>query len=368
MGAGASTLPPTIDKATAQSAAGAQFDEAAFDKAAVDGVVSREAFLAASATHAPPLVKRTPSGKKLSELTGDEVPTTADFTDEAEEHGSSDSEADDEPEEAQPKQEATQQELTLAGGGVTDAAEARTAFITAMRESYKKNGEELMTPDDKRFFHGWAYGDKVVAPNCLWKSDQKPRKDHDAPDWLTASEFEDVADVTDAKIKLLIKLMRLSKHTVVYSGAGISASAVGQAAASGVNKQGWLAKTKAKPTMTHHALAVLSRAGLIHGWVQQNHECVPPRERVNAARVCRIAAAAHLYAPACTVAAASLTICPVHAGLVPAQRIAAKGGLPSGADLRVPRQLVRPVEPSRQVLWLSQGPRVRLDGARDGGG
>mgnify|MGYP001384494833 CR=1 FL=1 len=48
MGAGASSLPPKIDKPTAQSAAGTLFDEAAFDGAAVDGVISRDAFLSAA--------------------------------------------------------------------------------------------------------------------------------------------------------------------------------------------------------------------------------------------------------------------------------------------------------------------------------
>ena len=40
MGAGASTLPATLDKATAKEAAGDKFDEAAFDAAAVDGVIT----------------------------------------------------------------------------------------------------------------------------------------------------------------------------------------------------------------------------------------------------------------------------------------------------------------------------------------
>ena len=50
MGAGASTLPASIDKATAKTIAGDAYDEHAFDAAAVDGVVSRDAFLAAAST------------------------------------------------------------------------------------------------------------------------------------------------------------------------------------------------------------------------------------------------------------------------------------------------------------------------------
>ena len=55
MGAGASTLPIAIDKQTAQSYAGAQFDEKAFDAAAKDGIVAKEEFLAAEkAVQRPP--------------------------------------------------------------------------------------------------------------------------------------------------------------------------------------------------------------------------------------------------------------------------------------------------------------------------
>ena len=49
MGAGASSaLPASIDKATAQSFAGEQFDETAFDAAAKDGLVPKDEFLKAA--------------------------------------------------------------------------------------------------------------------------------------------------------------------------------------------------------------------------------------------------------------------------------------------------------------------------------
>jgi len=45
MGSAASTLPATLDKETAKNTAGEKWDEAAFDKYAVDGVISREDFV-----------------------------------------------------------------------------------------------------------------------------------------------------------------------------------------------------------------------------------------------------------------------------------------------------------------------------------
>merc|ERR1719375_1389376 len=90
-----------------------------------------------------------------------------------------------------------------------------------------------------------------------------------------------------AKVKDLAQLIRISRKTVAYTGAGISASVIGQAALSGANKVGWKGDTrKAEPTFTHYALGFLGRQGLLHGWVQQNHDGLPqkagfPQERIN---------------------------------------------------------------------------------------
>jgi NAD-dependent SIR2 family protein deacetylase len=90
-----------------------------------------------------------------------------------------------------------------------------------------------------------------------------------------------------AKVKQLAELIRVSKKTVLYTGAGISASAVGQAARSGQNTVGWKAHpSEAKPTPTHFALGVLGRHGLVHSWCQQNHDGLPqkagfPQELLN---------------------------------------------------------------------------------------
>lgn len=160
--------------------------------------------------------------------------------------------------------------------------------IDKLTRDFVANDRRFLTPDDPRFLHGWVYDGPIGRPKVLWKSDQKPRKDHDAPAWLTATEFEDVEAVAHLKIKMLAKLMRLSRHTTVYSGAGISASAVGQAALSGVNKVGWLSKTEAQPTPTHHALAVLGRTGWVHGWVQQNHDGLPQKAGFPQEAICEV--------------------------------------------------------------------------------
>merc|ERR1712093_299411 len=101
------------------------------------------------------------------------------------------------------------------------------------------------------------------------------------------SEFQDDDAVVEEKCRQLAELLRLSKKTVLYTGAGISASVIGQAARSGQNKVGWKGDTRqAKPTFTHHVLGFLGRQGLIHSWVQQNHDGLPqkagfPQECIN---------------------------------------------------------------------------------------
>lgn len=149
----------------------------------------------------------------------------------------------------------------------------------------------FMQPDDPLFKHGRGYrcetASSVPPPKVTWASTQKPRDDHDAPDWLTASEFADTKEVMHAKAQQLAALLRASKKTVVYSGAGISRGAgIGQAARGGDIKTKTVSSTMAQPTPTHYALGALAKAGFIHGWVQQNHDGLPqkagfPQEDIN---------------------------------------------------------------------------------------
>lgn len=147
--------------------------------------------------------------------------------------------------------------------------------------------KHFLEPADPLFFHGRIYDGPMQAPKKIWESSDPPRKDHSAPEWLTASEFEDSPEVAQAKVRQLAELMRLSKRTVLYTGAGISASVIGQAALSGQNTVGWKGDgRKAKPTFTHHALGLLGRQGFVHSWVQQNHDGLPqkagfPQECIN---------------------------------------------------------------------------------------
>merc|ERR1712013_474521 len=131
--------------------------------------------------------------------------------------------------------------------------------------------------ENSGFYHGRLYKNIPPAPVVSWASSDNPRPDHESPTWLTASEFQDTTPVFLDKVERLQALLRLSKKTVIYSGAGISTSAgVGQAARGGSKKSG-ASSTDAHPTATHLALAALKEKGLIHTWIQQNHDGLPQK-------------------------------------------------------------------------------------------
>ncbi|KAL3939121.1 MAG: hypothetical protein SGBAC_006101 [Bacillariaceae sp.] len=162
----------------------------------------------------------------------------------------------------------------------------------------------FQSPGDARFWHGRIFSDEeedgiLIPPTMTWESPEAPRADkHNTTatshqrsrEWLTASEFQDADSVMNLKIQKLAQLLKQSKKTIVYSGAGISVSAgIGQAArgssSSSSSKNNRMA---AKPTPTHYALGALASSphNLIHGWVQQNHDGLPqkagfPQDRIN---------------------------------------------------------------------------------------
>jgi hypothetical protein len=155
------------------------------------------------------------------------------------------------------------------------AGPERAAITDQLRDT------PFLDPDHKLFTHGRSYIGPVQKPKTTWKSTDNPRGDHFAPDWLTASEYEDVEEVAQHKVRQLAAMLRLSRRTVLYTGAGISASVIGQAARSGVNKQGWHdSPMMAHPTYTHQALAALCQHGIVHEWVQQNHDGLPQKAGV----------------------------------------------------------------------------------------
>ena len=133
-------------------------------------------------------------------------------------------------------------------------------------------------PGSNSFYHGRMFRNPPPPPQVSWGSTLPPRN-KESPSWLTASEFSDSDQVLREKSEYLVKLLKLSRKTVVYSGAGISTSSgVKQAARGHTGRtKGWGTKTEAKPSLTHLTLAAMVHKGLVQEWVQQNHDGLPQK-------------------------------------------------------------------------------------------
>ena len=256
-----------------------------------------------------------------------------------------------------------------AASTASTASPARDAFCQALAAT-----PFLCGPRDELFFHGRGYdgpASSTDVPNTTWQSRKPPRDDHDAPDWLKASEFADTKTVNAHKCRQLAELLRMSKKTVLYTGAGISASVIGQAARSGQNKQGWMSDVRLL-CLTHPSAGMLA-APTIHNLSTATRCFVSTlpsaASYVLVLRVvCLQRSAPHAFAhspPAPSLALPSLPLHsptaggrPSHAhpprpgtartggfdplvGTAEPRRIAAEGGVPARAHQRDPRFVVR---------------------------
>mmetsp|Transcript_38994 Transcript_38994/g.50424 ORF Transcript_38994/g.50424 Transcript_38994/m.50424 type:complete len:630 (-) Transcript_38994:69-1958(-) len=104
-------------------------------------------------------------------------------------------------------------------------------------------------------------------------------------------EYLDSPKVLKEKVKLLAQILLKAKKTVIYAGAGLStASGIGDYATQ-TGKSGVLAQSGhkganispfcVKPNFGHHCITALSKKGLIHKFVQQNHDGLPQKAGMN---------------------------------------------------------------------------------------
>ena len=90
------------------------------------------------------------------------------------------------------------------------------------------------------------------------------------------------------QVRVLAALLRASKHCIAYTGAGISTAAGIHDYASKGSGVGASAKTSknaapvtdwrdASPTTAHRAMVALHDVGLVHHWINQNHDSLPQK-------------------------------------------------------------------------------------------
>lgn len=148
-------------------------------------------------------------------------------------------------------------------------APSRSPSSTAPRARARLTGEAAR-------WHGWLGSAEWPAPRCVAKSDEAARPGYDSRD---ASEYLDSASVLRAKVDVLVRMLKASDATVCYTGAGISTAAgIGDYASKAkksvarklVNPS--LNRRQAPPTQCHRVMTALQKRGLLHEWVDQNHD------------------------------------------------------------------------------------------------
>ncbi|KAL1519829.1 hypothetical protein AB1Y20_023335 [Prymnesium parvum] len=139
--------------------------------------------------------------------------------------------------------------------------------------------------------HGQCYGfekerDAWIKPKLTFFSAAEARPGYNT---RSASEYHDVDAVLLEKVRHLARMIKSSKKTVVYAGAGLSTAAGisdyatsrrGQPDIEGQHE----AKAKtyrspmcAQPTLSHRVLVGLQRAGYLQRIIQQNHDGLPQK-------------------------------------------------------------------------------------------
>ncbi|CAF2778248.1 unnamed protein product [Rotaria sp. Silwood2] len=137
--------------------------------------------------------------------------------------------------------------------------------------------------------HGQAGDSNWKLPRLIAACNQKARPDVDGI--IDASEYLDGDNVLDAKLDMVVSLIKKSQQFVVYTGAGISTSSgigdyASKASNSIVMRETSVNRLKAVPTLSHHVLAALEKKNLLKHWVQQNHDGLAqragyPQEKLN---------------------------------------------------------------------------------------
>eukprot|EP01060_Flectonema_neradi_P026933 TRINITY_DN3657_c1_g2_i1.p1 TRINITY_DN3657_c1_g2~~TRINITY_DN3657_c1_g2_i1.p1 ORF type:complete len:289 (+),score=59.63 TRINITY_DN3657_c1_g2_i1:41-907(+) len=132
--------------------------------------------------------------------------------------------------------------------------------------------------EDEIRFHGSLAMSSWKLPKVAAECAEQARPGYSSEE---ASEYLDSKETLLSKVKVLAKLIKKSKDTVVYTGAGIStASGIGDYASKAKDSVaphrrgtgGTINRLEVQPTYSHHAIAALEKKGLVRHWLQQNHD------------------------------------------------------------------------------------------------
>jgi len=151
---------------------------------------------------------------------------------------------------------------------------------------------DAMSDATAQHWHGLVadtVGREWPLPRCVAKSDKANRADQGNK--TPANEYMDEPAVLEAKVDIFADLLRRSRSTCAYTGAGLSKASgipdyASKAEKSVVAGPKIRSSLDALPTYAHQCLVLLHQNNLMHSWVQQNHDGLPqkagfPQEHVN---------------------------------------------------------------------------------------
>jgi len=143
--------------------------------------------------------------------------------------------------------------------------------------------------EEWQVWHGLAGNETWAIPGLVAESTKSAREDQG--NHIKANEFMDFEEVLNEKVDILVQFIKLSQFTCAYTGAGLSkSSGIPDYATKAENSVVQAPKLKsnldAEPTYAHCVLTAMERAGLLHMFVQQNHDGLPqksgyPQEKIN---------------------------------------------------------------------------------------
>ncbi|KAH3743861.1 NAD-dependent protein deacetylase sirtuin-7 [Pelomyxa schiedti] len=148
---------------------------------------------------------------------------------------------------------------------------------------------ERLTGDWKEA-HGFGGHPSWVTPKMVTFDPSAARSDHGNS--LPRHEYLDEQSVLEEKVLRLAEYVKRSKFCVAYTGAGLSKSAgISDYATKNLSSVSNTSVTvssmyEARPSLSHHVLAAMEKAGYLKHFVQQNHDGLPqkagfPQEKMN---------------------------------------------------------------------------------------
>lgn len=141
----------------------------------------------------------------------------------------------------------------------------------------KKDGNSSVLEATHAATHGTLGKKEWKAPRQTVYCEDDARPGYDT---MPAHEYDEDEEVMVEKVRLLASLLRQSKATCAYTGAGISTASGIDDYATKVhqeNRKKVASPFDALPTRAHKIMAKMHKCKHLHYWIQQNHDGLPQK-------------------------------------------------------------------------------------------